>query len=554
VTDEQRSQGERIGVQTPSGISARRLPRNVVALGFLAAAAGCSSGGEEATYGRDPRTLIVGRPADALSLDPGRASDSESVEVCEQIYDSLLRYDPATGAIEPGLAESWKVSEDGTVWTFQLRPGVTFHDGNPLTAEAVVFSFERQRDPDHPLHEPPGETSPFAYWASSYQNIRRVQATGPLTVEIEIDSAFAPFAENMTLSPVAIVSPSAVAGSGAAFSRRPVGTGPYRFREWGGDRIVLERNADYWGPPPSMQYLVFQAISDPRRRRVALESRAIDVAYQLPPESLPFVALHPGLELHEAPVSNVAYLAMNTVAPPWDDLRVRRALNHAIDRTPIVKLAYRDQATAATGPLPPGQWGHHPATTRYRHDPGEARALLSRAQAEGVFDPERTYTLYAPATPRPYLPDPELAARIVAAQLEEVGLTIELHIQPVAAHLASIRRGEHDLCINGWVADTADPDNVLYTLMAPENARPGIARNVAFYRDPELGALLAAARKAERPERDALYARAQERIADQAPWVPLAHAKIVVAARSDLRDVSLTWTGHINFSAVSRRE
>lgn len=531
------------------------MVKRVLAAALAVATAGCQAEGSQARFHRDARTLIIGRTNDAITLDPGRAGDSESVEVNEQIYDKLLRYDAETDEIKPSLAESWEVSEDGTVWTFQLRQDVVFHDGTPLTAEAVVFSFERQRDPDHPLHDIEGETQRFTYWASTYQNIRKVEAIAPFEVRIVIDRPFAPFAENLTLFPVAIVSPSAVAQKLAKFSRDPVGTGPYRFREWiTGERIVLERNPDYWGPQPYMEHLVFQAIGDPHQRLVALESGAIDVAYQAPPESLDFVALHPSLEVHEAPVPNVAYMAMNTAEPPWDDIRVRHAINHAIDRTPIVKLGYNGQAIPAYGPLPPGHWGHHEATTRYPYDPARARALLAEAAAAGVFDPERPISLYAPSAPRPYLTDPELVVDIVKTQLEDIGLDVVVKVQPVAAHFDSVRRGEHDLCLMGWVADTQDPDNIIYTLLSPENAVPGVARNLSFFRDPVLGELLEAARETDRPERDVLYARAQERVAAMAPWVPLAHARITVATRRNVENVIISPNSMVEHREVRRRE
>ena len=532
-----------------------RVGKWLLAAVAAVACAGCEPDGGQGRFQRDARTLIIGRTNDAITLDPGRAADSESVEVNEQIYDKLLRYDPETDEIKPSLAESWEVSGDGTVWTFQLRQDVLFHDGTPLTAEAVVFSFERQRDPDHPFHDIDGETQRFTYWASTYQNIRKVSAIGPFSVRIVIDRPFAPFAENLTLFPVAIVSPSAVSQRRARFSRDPVGTGPYRFREWiSGERIVLERNPDYWGPAPYMKHLVFQAIADAHQRLVALESGAIDVAYQVPPETLDFVALHPSLEVHEAPVPNVAYMAMNTATEPWSDLRVRQAINHAIDRTPIVKLGYRGQAIPAHGPLPPGHWGHHEATTRYPHDPARARALLAEAAADGAFDPKRPITLYAPSAPRPYLTDPELVVDIIKTQLEAIGLEVAVKVQPVAAHFASVRRGEHDLCLMGWVADTQDPDNILYTLLSPENAVFGVARNLSFFRDPVLGDLLEKARATERPARDVLYARAQERVAEMAPWVPLAHARITVATRRNLDNVVISPNGIIEHHGVRRRE
>ncbi len=516
---------------------------------------GCDSPNGAPAFIRDTKTLIVGRPAAALGLDPGRVSDSESVEITRQLFETLLNYNADNGTIEAGLATSWEVSESGTLWTFTLRDGVLFHDGTPLDAEAVAFSFERQRDPNHPFHRVAGENGRFTYWASTFRNIRRVEAISRLRVVIEIDRPFAPFEANLTMVSVAIVSPTAVASSGSAFSRHPIGSGPYRFLEWAGDRIVLERNPTYWGPSPKMEHLIFQSIPDPHHRRVALESGAIDVAYQAPPGGLRFIELNPNLATYDAPINNVAYLAMNTARRPWSDRRVRRAINFAIDRRPIVKIGYHGFAKVAHSPLAPGQGGYHRATTQYPYNVEQAKWLLAAAARDGVFDPQAPITLYAPSTPRPYLRDPKLVTEIITVQLRAIGLNIEPVVQPLGAHLFSIRNAEHDLCINGWVADNADPDNVLFTLFSSDNAALWVARNIAFFRDPALNEILLAARVSQnKTARNAFYARAQERIAEQAPWVPLAHARITVAVSADLAGVKLTETGHLDYRGVFRRE
>ena len=393
----------------------------------------------------------MGRPADALSLDPPRATDNESGEVCEQIYESLLRYRPGSTRVEPGLAERWEMSADGREWTFHLRKGVRFHDGTALDASAVVFSLERQRDASHPYHRPDKTGLEFSY-AEMLKTIRKVEALDPLTVRITIDRNYAPFEANMAMVAVAIVSPSAAMTWRQEYYLHPVGTGPFRFSEWKDGRIVLERNDEYWDKPPAIDRLVFRAIPDGRQRLIELESGAIDVAYSILPGELQFVDLHPDLQLYRAAANNVAYLAMNSTRPPFDDPRVRRAVNYAINKDPIVKLAYQGMATPATGPLPPTQWGYHPVDT-YRYDPERARELLKDAAADGHFDPYRIHKLYLPSTPRPYLPDPESVARVIQANLKAVGLETELVVQGIKAHVESLQNGEQDLALFGWVGD-----------------------------------------------------------------------------------------------------
>lgn len=526
-----------------------------------------SSGQPTGWSARQPGTVLVGRPADALALDPARVTDNESVEVAELVYEKLIEVDPVTNMLSPGLATSWDVSDEGRVWTFHLRRGVTFHDGTPLTAEAVVFSFERQRDPRHPYHLVADDWK-FEYWGSTYRNIEKVEAIDPYTVRVTIERRYAPFAANIALFPLSIVSPTAVERWGADYGRRPppgegsgldvrgapVGTGPFRFVGWQGERIVLERNPDYWGPAPALERLVFVAIPDGRQRLVALESGAIDIAYSILPQELQFVALHPDLTLHRTAGNNVTYLAMNIDHEPFGDRRVRRAVNHAINREPIVKLAFQGLAEPAIGPLPPTQWAYHRPSTTYPYDPDRARALLAEAEADGALT-TRHLRLFVPSTPRPYLPDPGSVARVLRANLEAVGFEIELVEQPFKSHLHDLRHGLHDLCLHGWAGDNSDPDNFLFVLFDRSNAVGGSARNVSFFRDAELDGLLTLAQESEsRDERVSIYARAQELIAREAPWVALAHSQVAIAARRDLDGLIITPATHVPYERVFRRK
>jgi len=497
----------------------------------------------------DADTIIVGRPGDAISLDPALVTDNESVEIAEQLYDKLLNYRPGTTEVVPGLATAWETSEGGRVWTFHLRRGVRFHDGTPFDAEAVVFSLERQRDPFHEFYR-----DDYQYWKGTYGNIQEIEALDPYTVRIRIEEPYAPFEANMAMFPVAIVSPTAVRKWGRDYGEHAVGTGPFKLASWAHDeRIVLVRNPDYWGEVPSIKRLVFQTIPDARQRLVALEAGAIDIAYSILPEELQFVELHPDLQLHRTPADNVTYLAMNTTHPPFDDVRVRRAANYAINKEPIVKLLYQGQAIAAQGPLPPTQWAYHELAEPYGYDPPKARELLAEAQADGRFDPERTYTLYAPSTPRPYVPDPQGVARALQANLADVGIKTQLVMQSFNEHIADARKGVHDLCLLGWVGDNGDPDNFLYVLLDENNTTPGSARNVAFLRDAALHGLLSwAQQEGDREQREHYYARAQRLINELAPWVPLAHSQVNVAARLDLAGLQISPSGIISYKGVRR--
>src|SRR4051812_15661304 len=357
--------------------------------------------------------LVVARSSDAVNLDPARASDIESLEVAEQVYGRLVRFSPGRLEPEADLATSWTVSADGTIWTFELRQNVRFHDGTPFDADAVVFSFERQIVPEHPAHE-----ADFV-WTRAYHNIRHVRAAGQFRVQFEIDRPYAPFLANLAMGPAAIVSPTAVRRWKRDFGRHPVGAGPYRFVEWiPGDRITLERNPDYWDEPAHTRYLVLIAMPDSRQRLQALESGAADVIQQLAPDDLPLVRLNPDLALAMAPATLVSYLAMNTQRRPLNDPRIRRAIAHAVRTEALVKLVYQGLGIPAIGPLPPNVWGARSDVVTYPYDPERARRLLSEAGWRA--DRATPLKLYAPSASSQYMPAPERVAAIIKSSLAEV--------------------------------------------------------------------------------------------------------------------------------------
>ncbi len=497
----------------------------LIAISLLAASCG------EKQSNTGGKTLTVAGVGDAITLDPASISDNESWQIASQIFEQLVRYrEGEWNQVEPSLATHWTISPSGVVWTFHLRKGVRFHDGSPLDADAVVFSLERQRDRTHPFHSPG-----FTYWESVFRNIQRVEKVDSHTVRIVIDRPFAPFLANLGLMAASIVSPTAMKRSGKNFTHHPVGTGPFRFIRWEqGKTITLTKNPHYWGGSPRLENLVYEVIPDARQRLMSLQSGSVDVAFGLALTDLQLVRLHPDLNLMRVTGNNVSFMAMNTQRAPFDDVRVRRAINHAINKETLINYAYQGLAIPAAGPIPPGMWSYNEKIPRYKYDPKQARALLQDAG----YDLSRRPTLMVMSTPRPYLPEPVLVARMIARDLAKVGITVKLVIRPFSEHLRATQKGEHDLCIAGWTGDIADPDNFLYLLLDRDNARLGAARNLAMFSNDALHEILISARAEQmRSKRESYYMRAQEIVADQAPWVPLAHADLFVATRRKVRNI-----------------
>ena len=499
---------------------------------------------------RDPGSLVVAEAADVISLDLARATDGESIQVGELLFEGLVGWKPGTTELEPQLATSWEVAPDGRTWTFHLRDHVAFHDGTPLDADAVAFSFERLLDPLHPYYV--GDSG--SYWRNLLQDVSSVTVVDPLTVQFHVAQPYSPLLGDLAKYP--IVSPTAVKRWKDDFGSHPVGTGPYVLETWTpGERLVARRFAGYWGARPGLERVVFLVVVDARQRLIDLEAGSVDIATAILPDETSFVELHPDLVLHTTPGNDVCYLAFNLTHPPFDDVRVRRAANLAINKEPIVKLAYSGRAVPADGPLPPTSWGYHAPATTYPYDPAAARALLAAAAADGTFDPDRTYLLYAMSTPRPYSPSPERVARFLQGAFAQVGLKTDLIVQPFAQHRTAIQRGDHDMALFGWVGDTGDPDNFLYVLFDSENTHAGDALDVAFYRSADVDRMLDEAQvTSDDKERAQLYADIQDRIASDAPWVPIAHSQLVVASRAELEHVVLSPNGHPVFPLITRAE
>lgn len=526
------------------------MRRVILVLALTAAASACDGGRAVHEHRRDPGALVVANAAGVIGLDPIRVTDSESIEVGELLFEGLVRWKPGTTDITQGLATSWR-AVDTVTWRFELQANVTFHDGTPMDAAAVKFSFERLIDPKHPNYIK-GEDG--AYWRSLLKDVARVDVIDARTVEIKTSRPYAPLVGDVAMFP--IVSPAAVRRWGDAFKDHPVGTGPFVFESWTpGEQVVVKRFPGYWGKAPALDRIVFRVIVDARQRLVELESGSVDIATSILPDEQSFVELHPDLVLRSTPGNGVSYLAFNTQHPPFDDVRVRRAASFAINKEPIVKLAYQGRAIAADGPLPPTQWGYHKPQRRYSYDLVAARKLLAEAIADGTFDPDGVYKLYSLSTPRPYLSQPERVGRFLQAALAQVGIKTELVLQPYPAHKKAVEAGEHDLAVFGWVGDTGDPDNFLYVLFHSDQAQVGAAQNIAFYKSPGVDKLLVDAQgAADEATRSGMYAAVQDKIASDAPWVPLAHSELVVAARAELDGLILSPRGHPIYALISRGE
>lgn len=459
-------------------------------------------------------TFVFGRSGDSVGLDPINVTDGESFKVTQQVYDTLVMYKPGTTDVIPALAESWENSEDGKTWTFYLREDATFHDGNPVNAEAIKWNFDRWRLKDHPYHI----GGDFFYYSYMFQDfpgvIKEVNVVDEYTVEFVLTQPQAPFLNNLGMVPFGIASPAAVKKWGEDYFKHPVGSGPFKFVEWKqGDRVVVEANEDYWGGRPYLDKVIFRSIPDNAARYMELQAGTIDMMDYPNPEDVADVE-EKGLELLLRPSFNVGYISMNQNFEPFDNVLVRRAFNHAVNKEAIIGAFYSGLAEPAKNPMPPSLWGYNDEVEEYEFDLDKAKELLVEAGYPDGFE----FDLWYMPVARPYFPQAKLVAQAVQYYLSQIGVTANLKSVDWGTYLDKYYADELPVYLLGWTGDNGDPDNFLYVLLDQ-------TQNNFGYKNQELHEILLAAQtSSDHEERVRLYKEAQQIIHDDAAWVPVAHS------------------------------
>ncbi len=322
-------------------------------------------------------TLIWGRGGDSVSLDLAQATDGESIKAGIQVLENLVIFGKDSMNVEPQLAESWKVSDDGLTWTFKLRKGVKFHDGYPFNAQAVYDSFARVVFKEHPYNS----YGQWKYPSMSLGPVKDIKVVDDYTIALITEKPYAPLLNNLALWLCPILSPKAMADYKEKIGQHPVGTGPFKFVSWTkDDQIVLERNNDYWGEKAKVNKIILKSIPEPSARLMALQSGTVDIADDLDPDSIALVKKNPKIAIIERPSVNVGYLAFNTEKPRLKDPKVRQALSHAVDKDTLIKSIFAGLAIPAKNPFPPSIWTYNDAIKPYDYNPEKAKKMLDGGQ------------------------------------------------------------------------------------------------------------------------------------------------------------------------------
>lgn len=495
------------------------------------------------------KSLVFGRGGDSVNLDPAGVTDGESLNVTDNIFDNLVTYKIGTTDIIPALATNWEISKDGKTYTFFLRENVKFHDGTPVNAEAVVYSLKRQYDKTHEAYKWGG---PYVYFTSlGLQTlIEDIKAPGPNKVVFKLKRNDATFLSLMTMQSLAVVSPTAMRKYKKDFGQNPVGSGAFVFRKWEkNQKIILKANKDYWAGTPKLKTLIFRSIPDNNTRMIEMMAGKIHVMDNPNPDDITELKKRRGdkLVFAQKPGFNVGYLAMNNEKEPFNNVKVRKAIAHAINKKGIVDAVYAGYAKVAKNPMPPTLWGYNNALVDHSYDIAKAKKLLKEAGYEKGF----TTTLWAMPVPRPYMPDGRKVAEAIQGDLAKIGITAKIVSYEWGTYLDKTQVGEHDMALLGWTGDIGDPDNFLYVLLDKTNAvKP--AQNISFYKSDDLHKVLIEAKQSRsKEERVKLYQKAQAIIHADVPLVPLAHSVTVIPHSKTVKNFVVDPTGRRRFANVS---
>jgi peptide/nickel transport system substrate-binding protein len=540
----------------------------LVALTFPLVAASC--GGDDDEGGGAGGTLVFAGAADPVVIDGALVSDGESIRVITQIFETLVGLKAGTTEVEPVLAESYEVNDNATVFTFQIREGVTFHDGTDLDAAAVCFNFDRWYNFSGPLQS----ASASYYWQAffgGYKNnesedlspslYKSCTTPDPMTAVITLTKPSASMLAALTQQAFSIASPKALQEfnadqgtldeetgfrpTGTFGTEHPIGTGPFQFESWTReDRLVLTRYDDYWGEKAQLEEVIIRPIADNAARLQALQNDEIQGYDLVEPQDVPTIEGDDALKVLERPAFNVAYVTINHAMKPMDNPLVRQAVAHGLDREAVVNNFYGGRAVVAKEFMPPEVVGYADDVKEYPYDPERAKQLLQQA---GLTLPVKIDFWYPSDVSRPYMPDPKRNFEGFRRSLEQSGFEVTPHTAPWDPdYLGRLDEGNAGhLNLIGWTGDFADADNFIGVFFQSFSPQWG-------FRNQEIFDILDRAEaEADEAERERLYQEANRIIMEFLPGVPYAHSKPALGFRADVQGYVPSPTTNEEFASVS---
>lgn len=487
---------------------------------MLLACLGCGGKPDHSTL-----TMII--ESSPTNLDPRVGIDAFSERIDSLIFDDLLTRDEHF-QVQPGLAERCEIPDPRT-YVFHLRRGVHFHDGRPLTSRDVKYTF------DSVIKGQIATTK-----SAAYRYVDRIEAPDDFTVIFRMKQPFVTLLWNVSDGAMGIVP---YGSSGPEMTRKPVGSGPFRFVSAELDKqVTIERNEGYWGEKAHLERVKFMVVPDTTTRALELRKGSADVEINALTSDMVLTLEREGnLEVLRAPGSVLQYLAMNCRDPILQDQRVREALAYAIDRRPILRYLRRGFARAADNVLPPESWAYNPDVPRHEYNPERARQLLDEAgypEKDGV----RFHLTMKTSTEE----DTRLLAAVLQQQLRGAGIAVDIRTFEFATFFSDVTKGVFQLYSLRWIAGNEDPDIFEYAF--DSDKFPPHGANRTFYSNPRVDALVERGRtELDADIRKQIYAEIQTILAQELPYINLWYQDNVLVHSKRVHNLTLNPSGNYDF-------
>ena len=504
------------------------------------------------------KTLVYCSEGSPENFAPSINTTGTSFDASEQIYDNLVDFERGGTKVVPGLAEKWEVSKDGLEYTFHLRKGVkwqsnkNFKPSRDMNADDILFMFERQWKENDPYFKVTSSNHAYFGDMGMPKLLKSVDKVDEYTVKIVLNAPEAPFLSNLAMQYAGVQSKEYAiamlkAGTPEKLDQEPVGTGPFMLVQYQKDAIIRYKAfPQYWAGKAKIDDLIFSITPDASVRWAKLQKGECHVMPYPNPADLPAIRKDANVVVMEQPGLNIGYLAYNTTKKPFDDVRVRKAVNMAINKKAIVDAVYLGTGVPATNPIPPTQWSYNKTIKDDAFNPEEAKKLLAAAGLKDGF----TTDLWAMPVQRPYNPNAKRIAELMQADLAKVGIKAEIKSFEWGEYRKRMQAGEHQMGMLGWTGDNGDPDNFLNTLLGCSSAKSN-GSNVAKFCYQPFEDLIQKAKVVSNPaERTKLYEQAQVIFKQQAPWFTIAHAVQIKPVRKEVIGFKLSPFGRHSFYGV----
>lgn len=476
---------------------------------------------------QDPKTLTMIIESSPINLDPRVGVDAQSERIGKLLFDALVHRDENFN-VQPWLAERWEIP-DAKTYVFHLRRNIMFHDGRPLTSADVKWTFDSILSGK--LRSP--KTSTFKF-------VDTIEAPDPYTVVFHLKEPFSSLLWNLSDGAIGIV-PN---GTMDDATRKPIGTGPFKFVSATQDRdVIILRNDDYWGEKPHINRVRFIVVPDATTRALELRKGSADVAINaLTPDTVVALQRDSTLVIERAPGTIYSYLALNLHDPILRDVRVRQALAYAMDRKPLIQHLWRGMARPASSVLPTQHWAYNADVPTYPHDAAKARELLDSAGYKPGRDGVRFRLTMKTSTEE----TTRLLAAVLQQQLREVGIALDIRSYEFATFFSDVTKGAFQMYSLRWIGGNEDPD--IFDYVFESSSIPPKRANRSYYSNAKVDTLIADARSTiEQQRRRDDYLRIQQQVAEDLPYINLWYLDNVLVHTKRVTNVHISQSGNYDF-------